>query len=46
MKQANELDEMRRKEEQLRTAFFRQLNSRFIAQVKRARGVEEMPDVG
>ena len=36
MKQANELDEMRRKEEQLRTAFFRQLNSRFIAQVKQA----------
>lgn len=34
LRQANELDEMRRKEERLRTAFFRQLNSRFIAQVK------------
>lgn len=34
MKQENELDEMRRKEEQLRTAFFRQLNSHFIMQVK------------
>lgn len=36
IRQANELDEMRRKEEQLRTAFFRQLNSRFITQVKQA----------
>lgn len=34
MKQENELDEMRRKEERLRTTFFRQLNSRFISQVK------------
>lgn len=34
LRQANELDEMRRKEEQLRTAFFRQLNSHFITQVK------------
>ena len=30
----NELDAMRRKEEHLRTTFFRQLNSRFIAQVR------------
>lgn len=34
IRQENELDEMRRKEEHLRTTFFRQLNSRFIAQVR------------
>ena len=34
LRQENELDAMRRKEEQLRTTFFRQLNSRFIAQVR------------
>ena len=34
LRQENELDAMRRKEEHLRTTFFRQLNSRFIAQVR------------
>lgn len=34
LQQENQLDQMRRKEEQLRTAFFRQLNSRFIEQVR------------
>ena len=34
LRQENELDAMRRKEDQLRTTFFRQLNSRFIAQVR------------
>lgn len=34
LRQENELDAMRRKEQHLRTTFFRQLNSRFIAQVR------------
>lgn len=46
LRQENELDAMRRKEEHLRTTFFRQLNSRFIAQVRQGRGEQEMPHVG
>lgn len=46
LRQENELDAMRRKEEHLRTTFFRQLNSRFIAQVRQGGGEQEMPHVG
>lgn len=46
LRQENELDAMRRKEEHLRTTFFRQLNSRFIAQVRQGGESQEMPHVG